>query len=427
MFNRLYNYFFSGEFVLFLIFFTLFYNNIVGFEGPLLLMLAYFVYSFFRRGRVFNNETFSMVSRGFYLILLFCFVYVLIKFFSIYINQCCFEDASRYYAKYSKILYLFVFAFFLIVINFNSKSYERFILSISYSMLFMAVLEIYLIGVAPYHGILFSELGELAWFVGSVLFSTLILSVNYFLSGIRGKGLHYFSISIGLLILLILTNVRGYWLSFIITLLVLFMVWFYFSKYRFVFLAKYVLAPFVLVFSFLLLSENKFSERVLESKPDIVQVLQGDYSGSIGQRIFMFNVAWQGILESPFLGLGESNYNSYLTELADTNHGGKHTDVYKQIANYQHVHNQYLMDFWMMGFLGFFSLLFVMLYPLYSFSKMFKNQEKVVFAYTGFSFILSTGLYFLSGAVLTYSHGIVFFFFWLVMLSFLLFRNDYSV
>ena len=130
MLNRFYSNYFAADFLIFLVFFTLFYNNLVGYEGALVLMLLYVVGSFFKSDALFNNGFFLKLGKGFYLILFFCFMYIFIKFFSIYINQCCFENASRYYAKYSKILYLFVFFIFLVVINFNLKSYERFLLAI---------------------------------------------------------------------------------------------------------------------------------------------------------------------------------------------------------------------------------------------------------------------------------------------------------
>jgi O-antigen ligase len=416
------NYVKTGEFLILFVFFSIIYNNIMGYEGALAIMTLFVIY-LASKNKYVNLENLKN-NKNFMLFIYIVVAYFFIKFFSILINQCCFEDASQMYAKYSKILYLIPFILLLKYLRFDFDTFSRFLLAISYIMVLMAFLEIYFIGIAEYHGVVFSEIGELAWFVGTILFSTIILSFYYLYNKNYKLGLQFVTLSMLLFVLLILTNVRGYWLSFLITLFILMVAAIPLFDLR---LRKYgfSLIVFFIALIFVVLSfDNKISNRISSATKDFQMISSGDYTGSIGQRLFMFNVALEGIKEKPLIGLGESNYKPYFANLYEINKDSEYSKVYSLISGYQHVHNQYLMDFWMMGVFGFLLLIVLLLYPLYFFIKNITNSNNNVIAFLGMSFLISSMGIFMSGAILTYSHGFVFFFFWLVMICYLFFSKN---
>lgn len=150
-------------------------------------------------------------------------------------------------------------------------------------------------------------------------------------------------------------------------------------------------------------SKNK----VMQAFTDIKQMNQADFNTSLGQRYVMFKVGSDIAMNNLVLGVGPSNYKTALKDAFENYEYDN--SLQKTIVNYTQIHNQYLMDLILSGFLGLASLaLFVFSPMLYFYRRYLKSKEAFVLASVGL--MLGLAFIMLFGAVFTYTYTTIIYF-----------------
>lgn len=400
-----------GFFLIVAVFFLLFFNDLIGYEGVLGLLLLTVVFFKFR---FFKNVSmkFSSVELIWFSAVFFYGVMILV---STIFHQESWAAGGEMLSKYSKILYLIPFVYMMKYILFDIRMYEKLVILLAYLIIFMVLIELYLVGPGYYLGSLFSEKGAAAWFFSAVLISTGFFAVFKYIEGAKAESIHLIFLSLLLITIILFTSTRSIWLSLAIAFLVLTpLLWRCFSLPL-----KRIIVMFgliALVFSLVLLNtDNKVSQELNHAVSDIQKMSSGDYYSSLGLRVVMYETALEGIVKAPWMGLGEVNYQKNNQYLLERYEGTEKEQIYQTISTFKQIHNQFLMDMWMKGALGFISLILIFVVPWYAFRKCVDKEASNPLAYIGFAYLVVSFVFFQFGAVLTYSHGLVFFLFWITL------------
>lgn len=416
-----------GHGLLIMFFFALFYNGLVSYEPFLVLitlwvLLAKFIFRM-------NVGLMGRAYAGWRIVLLF---YVLMVFLPLGLHATAenSQETLAFVSKYSKVLYLLPFFFMVAYLRMSIKDFNRFAMVLAYLIILISCYEIYVrfdsdFGSASNRlGELYSERGEVAWFIGSVLIGLVAAGLTERFYGRPAK--HYLLLAAVLAILILLTATRSYWLSLSIAGIVslpFLLLFFKQTMTQKMLVSSGVVILLLGVSTFVI--DNPIKSRFQQATVDFNKIVDGDLSGSVGQRIFMAQVAVDGIKQMPWQGLGEQNFLAYKERLFQEHQSDSNAFLYQQIISYQHIHNQFLMDYWMKGILGLLALLGILLSSFWIFRRgvVYSIPESFMFNLGSIAFLVSSIVFFLFGAVLTYSHGIVFFTFWLTLLVLISLRS----
>ncbi|KUJ73009.1 hypothetical protein AVO41_04395 [Thiomicrospira sp. WB1] len=399
--------------LIFLAFYTLFFNDLFGFEGALAGLLLYAItlkFTHYKHSRIeFRpHEKAVMGAIGFYLVMLIA---------SNLINA---NDPERIYElanKYSKVLYFIGLVFILKLIRFDLPKFEAFIQVMAYAILITLAIEVALHGLSSHLGSIFSNKGTGAWFFSSVMFATIFLGIEKHTQN-SSHALHYAVLSLLLLLVIILTSTRSIWLSSFITLIILMPLAIkHYSLLNFL-TPKKLFFVFTMVIIVLTLTHNKLWPRFEQAASDIEKMAEGEYYSSLGLRVVMYKISLEGFTQNSISGIGEANYPQAMQNIYQSKREEPNAHVYRKIAQFKQPHNQFLMEAWTKGILGLLAIVLMFLVPLKLFAHMLKDPRIKVIALTGIAFLINSFVFFLFGAVLTYSHGIVFFMLWLILLIF---------
>lgn len=156
---------------------------------------------------------------------------------------------------------------------------------------------------------------------------------------------------------------------------------------------------------------SAISDRIAQTKSEIVLIKDGNLRSSLGHRLQMWKAATYIILEKPILGVGQEHY-AMKSELSD-----KHI-IEPTIVNYSHYHNGYIDILVKSGGVGLFFLIILLAYPLYIWSNH-RNKEYFPCLSLGLLYIISS----LTNVPLNNLH-LVFFF---IIISWIYNSNKLSV
>ncbi len=403
-----------GFLLIFLAFLTLFFNELFGFEGVFALLLAYTVFIKYTYLRGVKTP-FTKADKSLVFVIGF---YIFILYLSNFINFSNAKELESFASKYTKVFYFIAFVYLFKFIKFDFSSFELFIKAISYSIVLVLIGEVYVNGLGSHLGGEFSNKGTGAWFFSSVLISTLFLAVFSYKNHKKSEATHYALLSIILLLIIIFTSTRSIWLSIFVTLAVMLpiLLGFYgigktLSK-KLIFLMAFGL---VVVFS---LAFNKLETRFGQAVSDIQQIKDGNFYTSLGLRVVMYGMAVDGFVAKPLTGIGEVNYKRAVDKVYQSSIGSIDELVYKEITSFKHVHNQVLMDAWMKGVIGVISLLLMFVIPFILFFRRIGRCPQGILAFMGIAYLINSFVFLQFGAAFSYSHGLIFFFLWLILLIF---------
>ncbi|MDG4813385.1 O-antigen ligase family protein [Hydrogenovibrio sp. 3SP14C1] len=137
---------------------------------------------------------------------------------------------------------------------------------------------------------------------------------------------------------------------------------------------------------------------------------KNEFYSSLGLRVVMFDVGSDMVEDNFFFGVGPNQYKEDLKYYASQS---KYPDGIKhKITTFTHLHNQFLMDWVLSGFIGLLALVLFVLYPAVVFMRWFQLGHKFEAIY-GVGFIISVWFILLFGAMFTYTYTTI-----LYMLSF---------
>lgn len=162
-------------------------------------------------------------------------------------------------------------------------------------------------------------------------------------------------------------------------------------------------------------------QRYVDMRQDIHQYENNHVNTSLGLRFNMWEGAWIGIKEKPLLGWGTSGAQNLKKEQVAQG------VLVKEAAEFNHVHNQLLNDWYERGILGFLSGIAIFLVPMTWFSKVLYNYSQksnpFIMACAGMIHVAATFSYGLSQGFLEHNSGNVFFFFTLILIISLLWQS----
>lgn len=394
-------------------YFLVFFNDFLGFEGALGIVL---LLSIFVKIKFYKNHATKFTKAEKMLIFSISF-YIVMMVISTLINYTELNDVEKFFAKYNKVIYFLGFVYLLKYIDFGFQKFEFFIKTMAYLILFMLIVEVAIYGFGTHLGGELSNKGTGAWFFSSVLIATIFLSFYKIHTKQVISSVHYASLSVVLLLVIVLSSTRSIWLSLFIALLITIPLAIKTFDLKKIMTLKNTLIIFVLLIITFSFVSNKLEKRVGDALDNIQEMQAGEYYNSLGLRLVMYQIAIDGFKENPVTGIGEVNYKKQLNEVYEKKIGTKEEEMYKKISKFKQIHNQFLMDAWMKGIFGLISILMIFLLPFIYFYKYMDSPENKTIGLIGITFLLSSFVFFQFGAVLTYSHGIVFFILWLVLLT----------
>ena len=394
-------------------YFLIFFNDFLGFEGALGVVL---LYTLFLKFKYFRGKSAGLTSQEWWLIGTIGF-YIFMMALSTIVNYTDFIHVEKFVAKYNKVLYFLAFVYLLVFINFNFQKFEIFIKIMAYATILMLLIEVAIYGLGTHLGGEFSNRGTGAWYFSSVMIATVVLAVDKLKKGIKSEFNHYILLSAVLAMIIVFTSTRSIWLSMLFSLLLIGLFGFKsYQLHRLLNLKHYLLA-LVCVFVISTLTFDKWSQRVNDAVNDVEFMQKGEFYTSLGLRVVMYKTALDGIEQNPILGIGEVNYKKTLQDIYLSKMNTDEEALFERISKFKQIHNQFLMDAWMKGVLGFISLILLFAVPFIIFYKALAHKDSVAIGLIGIGFLMNSFVFFQFGAVLTYSHGLVFFVLWLVLLT----------
>lgn len=206
----------------------------------------------------------------------------------------------------------------------------------------------------------------------------------------------------------ILTLTRGAWITVIVTLPLIFLL--YKKKLN----IKLIIVGLI---SLIALISFSLSSPFVKERTNLISIEIHDYfehnnsTSSIGARLDMWKSTILAAQEKPILGWGYKGYSQFKKELAE-----------KGIANpiittFTSEHNQYLDTLAKRGLVGLIALLSIFFVPFIYFYKKYKENEKnQSIAVLGFIHIATVMIYCLTQSFFSHNSGNIFYFFGLVVL-----------
>jgi O-antigen ligase len=231
------------------------------------------------------------------------------------------------------------------------------------------------------------------WDINVVHYATFIASITifalYFLlqSKTIKQGATWFIVLLFSIIPLFYTQSRGLWLALLIAATVLIVKTLITDKKNILFLA-----PIAVIMALsLYLSSEKINERITQTRNEIHQIANGNFTASIGAHLQMWKAGMYLFEESPILGVG----NKDKEHKEDLYQKG---EIPLDVVKYNHFHNQYIDELVKYGIVGLALLLSIILLPIYYFST--KNSPH---KWPGFLIIL---IYLIGSLTdVTFKHG----------------------
>lgn len=268
----------------------------------------------------------------------------------------------------------------------------------------------------------FSEIGEFGWIAGSIM----LLSITYTLYALKHKSYKTFTIftflSLALLIAVITSGTRSFWIGLpFIGSFLLYITWK--AKLASIKLILLLIALCITVSVVLANTNNPVSRGINILKQDFELKTEGDSSGSLNQRISMYIISFDLIKENLLWGISDANYPSKFTQTIKNRPDIVNKSIVERMAQYSHVHNHFLMDFLTRGLVGLLLSIAVLLIPIIYFLKVLKNNINQIhclsfwYALAGCVFMFGSFFYFQFNAVLYYTHGLLFFWIPLFLIS----------
>jgi len=169
----------------------------------------------------------------------------------------------------------------------------------------------------------------------------------------------------------------------------------------------------ILVISAIAMSPAKevLDKRIGMAMSDIAQYNNGNPSTSFGQRFVMYEIGVNQIKETPWLGIGISNFRSFLEE--ESQKVFEHKYGISGKISFSQIHNQFLMYFVTGGILAFTGLVLLFGFLLYYFFKKIKGSQSdddKVLGIAGMIFTITSLMTFLPESPLQFKAQFVFFF-----------------
>lgn len=205
----------------------------------------------------------------------------------------------------------------------------------------------------------------------------------------------------------ILTLTRGAWITVIVTLPLIFLL--YKKKLN----IKLIIVGLI---SLIALISFSLSSPFVKERANLISIEIHDYfehnnsTSSIGARLDMWKATILAAQEKPILGWGYKGYSQFKKELAE-----------KGIANpiittFTSEHNQYLDTLAKRGLVGLIALLSIFFVPFIYFYKKYKENEiNQSIAVLGFIHITTVMVYCLAQSFFSHNSGSIFYFFGLVI------------
>lgn len=157
--------------------------------------------------------------------------------------------------------------------------------------------------------------------------------------------------------------------------------------------------PFIIIFTVYSIPVIKapVDHRIGAAITDVEQYVSGEnVHSSVGYRLLMYHVAYEGIKMSPWIGIGENDFREFLTqksaELAKLNFNTEFDGL-----KFSHIHNQYLMAWLTEGVFGFISIMMMFAFLIYFYVTRLPrvdNEGKAVLL-AGLVFTLASMLFFM--------------------------------
>jgi O-antigen ligase len=157
---------------------------------------------------------------------------------------------------------------------------------------------------------------------------------------------------------IIVSQTRGTLLALIVAIIVVLLYTFTKSKT----LLKVLPIIVVGAASVLWLSKNAITERVSQTYHEYHQIQQGNYSTSIGQRLEMWETAYEIVPFPNFIGLGKE-HRTRKKELSQTK------NMHYFTVNAYHYHNQFIDAYVKKGLVGLAGIVLLLGFPFYYFFK----------------------------------------------------------
>lgn len=399
-----------GFSLVFIAIFLVIFNDFLGFEGALGLVLLFTI--FIKVVYLKNVKTnLDQPEKLFVYAILF---YALMIVISSFVNTNDIAAIEKVLGKYNKILYLFAFVYIFHFLIFDNERFEKFILVLTFSVFLMIILELYFVGLTSHLGSLYSNKGTGAWFISSIMLSLIIISFYKLKQNAKRVAIIYLAMSLILLLIILFTSTRSIWVGLFFSFVVLLPI---LHSHRLIKINLNIAIAFLITIVVMgFVAEKKVKQEFNDAAVDIEKMSEGNFDTSLGRRIVMYGIAIDGILLEPISGLGEVNYKKFFNDLYEQNKFEKDQRIYEKLTSYKQIHNQFLMDAWMKGLLGLVSIMLLILIPLVYFWRSLAHDKASLASIIGIAFIVNSFVFFQFGAVLTYSHGVVFFVIWLVLL-----------
>lgn len=156
---------------------------------------------------------------------------------------------------------------------------------------------------------------------------------------------------------------RGGWLTIVLVIFTLLIVFFRFDR-RLFWLATAVFLSAVVLMTFFW-SSLPLQPRIDAAINDIVLYFDGNPRTSVGYRFEMWKAAWLGFLERPLWGWGFGSFDSVYTYYSEQG-------VVASGVLFGHPHNDYMLFLVEKGVIGFVVVLSVFLYPFFKLLSVLK-------------------------------------------------------
>ncbi len=148
-----------------------------------------------------------------------------------------------------------------------------------------------------------------------------------------------------------------------------------------------LLVSLVIVIAVFAFSSSAFQERFNLIKKDMAQFQQENYSTSVGYRLAMWDVGFDGITKRPFIGYGTGNAEQYFDHTIETYKGGIYRDL-PEFHKTSHYHHDWIEIGMHLGLLGMLTFAFF----LWSWYRIFSVQQLPILGATFVCYIFLAGL-----------------------------------
>lgn len=249
------------------------------------------------------------------------------------------------------------------------------------------------------------QAGDIAMSLGSL---SLVISLYLAIKKQYKIAVLYFLFSCLGMYASVLTQTRGAAISLIITLPLIFSLYYKQLNKKFVVTSGIgLIVVGILAVSTSTAIKDKFNMITTQIENYIEY---NDASTSVGARLDMWKGTLLAVKEKPVLGWGDNGYGELKKELAQKGLIAHNT------VHFSTEHNQYLDTLAKRGIIGFISLLAIFVIPLIYFAKHLRvNDITKCFALIGIVHVVSAMIYCLTQSFLTHNSGSIFYFFLLII------------